>query len=97
MVVNTQLWKSHVKGESEKHDAWFKRELKLSSEETKGVFVIGHYPLYLKETDEKDGYFTLPIEKRKELLTLFEEHGVVAMLAGHTHRTIVMITEGFNW
>ena len=89
LVVNTQLWKSHVKGESEKHDAWFKRELKLSSEGTKGVFVIGHHPLYLKEPDEKEGYFSLPIEKRKELLTLFEEHSVVAMLAGHTHKTIV--------
>lgn len=96
LVVNTQLWKASVEGESEKHDTWFRQQLELSSERTKGVFVIAHYPLYLEKPDEKDAYFNLPVEKRGELLTLFEQHGVVAMLAGHTHKTIINDYKGIQ-
>lgn len=96
IVVNSQLWKTPVEIESKKHEDWFKRELKASSEEMQGVFVIGHHPLYMKEADEKEGYYSLPIEKRKELLTLFEEHHVVAMLAGHTHKTIINDYKGIQ-
>ena len=89
IIVNTQLWKSPLEGESSKHDDWLKRELESASGKTQGVFIIAHYPLYLKEPDEKDEYFNIPSEKRKEILTLFAEHGVVAVPAGHTHRTII--------
>ena len=89
LVVNTQLWKAPLEGESEKHDAWFRSELKEASEKMRGVFVIGHYPLYLRKVDESERYENLPKEKRAELLNLFEEHGVVAMLGGHRHKTII--------
>lgn len=96
LVVNTQLWKESLEEESEKHDAWFKNELEASSKKARGIFVIGHYPLYLKKPDEEDEYFNLPIKKREELLTLFEKYGVVAMLAGHTHRTIINDYKGIQ-
>jgi len=96
LVVNTQLWKAPLEGESAKHDEWFKRELRVSSGKMQEVFVVGHYPLYLKEPDEKDGYYNIPLEKRKEMLTLFEGYGVVAMLGGHTHRTIINDNKGIQ-
>ena len=97
VVVNTQLWKAPVEGESAKHDAWFKRALQAASERGAPVFVVGHYPLYLAEPDEAEEYFNLPVRKRKELLALFERHGVVAMLSGHVHRNIVNTHGGIQF
>ena len=89
VVANTSFWKVHVDGESEKHDAWFKETLQSASEKGSPVFVVGHHPLYLSEPEESEEYFNLPVEKREELLALFKKHGVVAVLAGHTHKTII--------
>lgn len=44
---------------------------------------------YLKTPDEKDNYYNLPLEKRKELLALYKESSVVAVIAGHTHKTLI--------
>jgi len=88
-VVNTQLWKAPVEGESEKHDAWFEKTLRDALARGRPVFVVGHYPLYLRELDEAELYGNLPTKKRKELLALFDRYGVVAMLSGHAHCNIV--------
>ena len=97
VVVNTQLWKAPVDGESAKHDAWFEKTLQAASEKGAPVFVVGHYPLYLAEPDEPEEYFNLPVGKRRELLALFEQHGVVAMLSGHVHRNIVNTHRGIQF
>ncbi len=88
VVANTQLWKAPVEGESEKHDAWFKKTLAAAKARNSPVLVVVHYPLFLKQVDEKENYSNLPIPKRKEILSLCVENGVVAFLAGHTHRQI---------
>ena len=88
VVANTQLWKAPLAGESEKHDAWFKKTLQAAKAKGSPVFVVVHYPLFTKTPDEKEAYFNLPIEKRKEILTLCEKNGVVGFLAGHTHKQI---------
>ena len=86
IFVNTQLWKEPVQGESEKQDIWLKERLKIASEKEQQVFIVGHYPLFCKEADEADEYMNLPLEKRRELLNLFDQSNVVAVLNGHTHR-----------
>ncbi len=53
------------------------------------TFVVGHIPLFLKKPDEAEEYMNLPLAKRKELLSLFEKRGVVAVLGGHTHRLLI--------
>jgi 3',5'-cyclic AMP phosphodiesterase CpdA len=88
VVANTSLWKAPVEGESEQHDAWFKQTLQNAAQKHVPVFVVSHYPLFVKKPAETNGYYNLPAEKRKELLKLFEQGGVVVHLAGHTHRTI---------
>ncbi len=87
VVVNTQLWKEDIGNESEKFNNWFKKTIEDQHINEKPVFVIGHYPLFVKTADEKEGYFNLPLEKRKELLKLFGQNNVVAYLSGHTHTT----------
>ena len=95
-VTNTQLWKEPLKGESEKHDQFVKDELGKAKAKSSPVFIVAHYPLYLKTPDEKDNYYNLPLEKRKELLALYKESGVVAVIAGHTHKTLINDYQGIQ-
>ncbi len=58
--------------------------------------VVGHYPLFLKDPNEKEVYFNLPVAKRQEILKLCEENGVVAFLGGHTHKLVVNDYKGIQ-
>jgi serine/threonine-protein phosphatase CPPED1 len=87
--VNSQLWKAPVEGETQRQDAWLEETLAAAAKNATPVFVVGHYPLFLKHPDEGDEYMNLPLAKRQELLSLFEESGVVAVLGGHTHRLLI--------
>jgi serine/threonine-protein phosphatase CPPED1 len=96
VIANTQLWKAAVPGESEKHDAWFKGVLEDAARKQKPVFMVCHYPPFEKEPDEPEAYFNWPQEKRREMLSLFLRCGVVAILAGHTHKTLVLDYHGIQ-
>jgi len=89
VIVNTQLWKTPVKNESERHDSWLETTLKTAAKKKARIFVVGHYPLFVKKPDESDEYYNLPATKRKDLLSIFAKRGVVAMLGGHTHRLLI--------
>lgn len=87
IILDTQLWKAPVAGESEKQEAWLKETLRRTNRAHRPVFIVQHYPLFEKTPDEPETYYNLPEPKRQELLQLFERSGVVAILAGHTHTT----------
>jgi len=89
VITNSQLWKENIKNESKKHDDWFKKTIDSIKKTNQSIFVAGHYPLFLKTVDEKEGYFNLPIAKRKELLNLFTKSNVVAYLSGHAHKPLI--------
>ncbi|HWQ92193.1 MAG TPA: metallophosphoesterase [Clostridia bacterium] len=97
VVANSQLWKSPLPGESEKHNAWFKEELERAAKKQQPVFVICHYLPFEKTHDEPEAYFNLPLDKRQELLGLFHRYGVVAVLAGHTHKTLLLDHAGIQF
>ncbi len=90
IVVNTQLWKVTVPEESARHDAWFKETLAAAAKKGRRIIVAGHIPLFSRTPEEPNGHDNLPLEKRLELLSLFERYGVQLMLAGHTHRTLIL-------
>ncbi len=96
VIVNTQLWKDEVEGESDKHDQWFNTTLKIAAEKGSPVFVVGHMPVYVKDLGEKDAYYNLPLGMRAGLIERLHAHGVVAFLAGHTHKTIIKEHEGIQ-
>jgi len=96
VIVNTQLWKAPVKDESEKHDSWLEATLETAANKSDRIFVVGHYPLFLEKPDEDEEYFNLPVAKRKQLLSLFEKRGVVAVLGGHTHRLLINEYKGIQ-
>ncbi len=87
-VANSQLWKAPVRGESEKHDTWFIQTLAEAKSKNQPIIVVTHYPLFADGPNEGESYMNLPMAKRKELLVLFEDFGVIAHLSGHTHRYI---------
>jgi 3',5'-cyclic AMP phosphodiesterase CpdA len=89
IMTNTQLWKVDVENESEIHHQWFKKNLDSLGKTGTSSFVIGHYPIYLKSPEEKEEYFNLPINKRKEILTLLKNNNVKAYLSGHKHETVI--------
>ena len=89
VVVNTQLWKSPVAGETVRQDRWVETTLAAARARGDDVFMVGHHPLFLEQADEAEVYANLPPARRVELLDLFREHGVLAVLGGHTHRLVV--------
>lgn len=48
VIVNTQLWKAPLAGESEKHHAWVVETLKDAKIKGSPVFIVAHYPLFVK-------------------------------------------------
>jgi serine/threonine-protein phosphatase CPPED1 len=97
VFTDSQLWKSPLKGETEKLDEWFKKALKAAKDENSPVFMVQHIPLYLKQPDEpEDPNYNLSIAKRKELLTLMVDFGVVAILGGHTQETVINNYKGIQ-
>ena len=95
VIANTQLWKVPLKGESENHDMWFKEILAEAKKKDSPVVVV-HYPLFVKTPGEKESYYNIPTAKRMELLKLCEENGVVAFMAGHTHKLVVNDYKGMQ-
>ncbi len=53
-------------------------------------FILIHHPLYLKNAEEKEEYFTLPEEQRKWLLDVSMKNNVKLILTGHFHRNNVV-------
>ena len=96
VITNTQLWKAPVAGESEKQDSWLRQTLSAARDKNSPVFIVQHYPLYLREPNEGEEYYNLPPAKRSELLDLFEDSGVVAVLSGHRHQLIINEYKGIQ-
>lgn len=96
VVLNTQTWKAGgPEDEVKKQDEWLQEAFAKIDPKTP-VFVAQHYPLHIKKADEPEEYFNLAPEKRMKLLNLFKAHNVVAVLAGHTHRTILNEWKGIR-
>lgn len=89
LMLNTQLWKSPLPGETEKQDAWLENALANARRQGRPVFVVQHYPPFVNTADEPDAYFNIPSIKRHALLAAFERSHVKAILAGHTHTTAI--------
>lgn len=88
IVTNTQLWKKYTKGDSEKFDQWFAEEIRKYGKKSGPLFVAGHIPLFILDSEEPEEYYNIAPEKRKRILNLFVQNKVAAYLTGHTHKLI---------
>jgi 3',5'-cyclic AMP phosphodiesterase CpdA len=89
IINDTSLWKEPLADETQKFDVWFQNTLKNAHDANSPVFIVQHFLMYEKNIDEPNNYYNLPVTKRKEILSLLENNGVVALLGGHRHKTII--------
>lgn len=87
IVLNSSLIQ-HPKSapeEAEKQYKWLEAELKKIEPGTRAA-IFQHIPWFLKEPDEPDDYFNIPLGPRTRYLELFEHYKVEYCFAGHYHR-----------
>ena len=73
--------------ETESQWAWLEEDLgRKVAAKAEGTIAFMHHPLFLKNTEEGDDYFNLPLPSRARCLELFRKHRVRTVLAGHLHR-----------
>lgn len=97
--VNTQLWRSlYLYEETLAQDAWLESTLAQCHADGLPVIVFGHYPLFYSGFYEMDiPQMNLPPTTRVWLLSLFQQNGVLAYLAGHTHANAVKTHGGVQF
>ena len=89
IVTNTQLWKTNIPNETEKHHNWFTTTLDSLGKMNQKIFVIGHYPLFIESPDEKEDYSNIPNPKREKILDCLVRNKVKAYLSGHKHELLI--------
>jgi 3',5'-cyclic AMP phosphodiesterase CpdA len=103
VVLNASLIQHPDKAqqEYEKQLSWLREQLDRAKRDGVRVVVFQHQSWFLRSPDEADEYFNIPVERRKLYLSLFHEHGVRYVFAGHYHRNsdgrdgdLEMITTG---
>jgi 3',5'-cyclic AMP phosphodiesterase CpdA len=66
---------------------WLEHQLaKAQQVQAKHIFLFQHHPMFLKEEDEPDQYFNIPLARRTPLLEQLKQAKVRAIFAGHYHR-----------
>jgi 3',5'-cyclic AMP phosphodiesterase CpdA len=92
IVLNSSLFfdPSLVTKEAAKQDAWLRSTLKKASKiKNVNIVVFQHIPWFQNQPDEKDGYFNIPLVRRKTYLDLFHQYGVKYIFAGHLHKNAI--------
>ena len=77
----------NVPEEAKEQETWLTNTLaNANHKKYRNIFIFLHHPLFLKDENEADEYFNIPLERRKKYLDLFAKHGVKYIFAGHYHR-----------
>ncbi|MDP4283692.1 MAG: metallophosphoesterase [Bacteroidota bacterium] len=99
IVLNSSLFfdPSLVEEEAARQDAWLRSTLKKAHEiKNINIVIFQHIPWFVSQPDEKDGYFNIPLERRKIYLDLFHQYGVKYIFAGHLHRNSIGQYQGIE-
>jgi len=92
IVLNSSLFfdPSLVLEEAVKQDEWLRSSLQKASKiKNVNIIIFQHIPWFTSQPDEKDGYFNIPLERRKTYLDLFHQYGVKYIFAGHLHKNAI--------
>jgi 3',5'-cyclic AMP phosphodiesterase CpdA len=87
IVLDSNLIRSpnHVPDEAAKQEEWLRTELSHATANQE-ILVFQHIPYFLKDANEKDDYFNIPLAARTKYLDLLIAHQVHFVFAGHYHR-----------
>ena len=88
VVINSSLFKepSLAPEAAAAQQQWLAKTIADARAARRRVIVFQHHSWFLSAPDEPDQYFNLPVEKRREVLELFNDAGVRYVFAGHYHR-----------
>lgn len=75
---------------------WLVEELSKAAR-ARYTFIFLHCPVIRESLDEEEDYFNFPLDKRREYISLFKEHGVDAVFAGHTHMDYSTVQDGISF
>ncbi len=77
----------NVPDELARQEAWLREELaKAKLDGVRDLVVFQHHLMFIDSPEEKDTYYTIPLERRRKYLDLFTEYGVSHVFSGHYHR-----------
>jgi 3',5'-cyclic AMP phosphodiesterase CpdA len=87
IVLDSNLIRSpdHVPDEAAKQEEWLRNALSHATADQQ-IVVFQHIPYFLKDANEKDDYFNIPLAARTKYLELLSVHHVPLVFAGHYHR-----------
>jgi predicted phosphodiesterase len=87
IVLDSNLIRSpdHVPDEAVKQEEWLRKILSSAGPDQQ-ILVFQHIPYFLKDAQEKDDYFNVPLAIRTKYLELLSANHVHLIFAGHYHR-----------
>lgn len=87
IVLDSNLIRSpdHAAKEAAQQEDWLRSVLKHATADQE-ILVFQHIPYFLKDANEKDDYFNIPIATRTKYLDLLSANRVHFVFAGHYHR-----------
>jgi 3',5'-cyclic AMP phosphodiesterase CpdA len=89
IVLDSSLIQSpeNAPEEAATQEKWLTNELiRARREHVEDLLVFQHISYFLKDPQEPDQYFNIPLATRRRYLQLFHEYGVKYIFAGHYHR-----------
>ena len=99
IVLNSSLFfdPTLVPEDAARQDAWLRSTLKKANKiKNVNIIVFQHISWFTSQPDEKDGYFNIPLERRKTYLDLFHQYGVKYIFAGHFHKNAIGSDSGLE-
>ncbi|XP_065223870.1 serine/threonine-protein phosphatase CPPED1-like [Planococcus citri] len=86
IALNTQYYKdrSCVQELAEEQDKWLDEQLDKANGSP--IVCFSHIPWFVKDVDEREGIFNIPLEWRLKVLEKLYTAGVRYMFCGHYHR-----------
>jgi 3',5'-cyclic AMP phosphodiesterase CpdA len=87
VVLDSNLISSpdKVLDEAATQEDWLRKTLSHAAPDQE-ILVFQHIPYFLKDADEKDDYFNIPLAARAKYLELLRANRVHLVFAGHYHR-----------
>ncbi|MFL2760147.1 MAG: metallophosphoesterase [Dehalococcoidia bacterium] len=77
---------------------FLKKELsKASDNGSLHKIVFLHHPLFLETANEADNYFTIPSQRRRQIIDLLDQYKVSAVFSGHLHRNNYKSLNGIEY
>lgn len=92
LVLNSQMIASGsmVQKEYQAQYEWLQKKLKKAKKKGyKHILVFQHHPYFVKNLEEKDEYFNIPIQVRQDYLDLFHKSRVNIVFSGHLHYNLI--------